>query len=57
MTADCEPCEFARVDGETGELECDAFLDEDDFAEFLRDGGKCRYYRFYDEYKTVRKQN
>ena len=54
----CETCEFARIDEETGDLICDAFLDEDDMVSFMTDNsGRCKYYRFYDEYKMVRKQN
>ena len=55
--AECENCEFARVDEETGDLLCDALLDEDDYAAFVsEDNGRCKYFRFCDEYKTVRKQ-
>ena len=55
---DCETCEFYSVDDETGDPVCFAYLDEDEYAAFLQSGnGKCRYYRFYDEYKTVQKQN
>ncbi|MBR4798844.1 MAG: hypothetical protein IK047_01130 [Clostridia bacterium] len=58
MDNSCETCEFYVEDGETGDFVCSALLDEDDYAEFLRDNaGKCKYYRFYDEYKTVQKQN
>ncbi len=54
----CETCEFARIDEETGDLICDALLDEDEMVRFMSDkSGRCKYYRFYDEYKMVRKQN
>ncbi len=54
----CETCEFARIDEETGDIICDARLDEDDMVDFLnRNDGRCKYYRFYDEYKMVQKQN
>ena len=54
----CETCEFARVDEETGDLICDAFFDEDDMVRFMSDkSGGCKYYRAFDEYKMVRKQN
>ena len=54
----CETCEFARIDEETGDLICDALLDEDEMVHFMSDkSGGCRYYRAYDEYKMVRKQN
>lgn len=54
----CETCEFARIDEETGDIICDALLDEDEMVHFMSDkSGGCRYYRAYDEYKMVRKQN
>ena len=54
----CETCEFARIDEETGDLICDAMLDEDEMYGFIsQGGGRCKYYRFYDEYKLVQKQN
>ena len=58
IDAICETCEFARIDDETGDLICDAMLDEDDMVDFMsRGNGRCKYYRFYDEYKMVQKQN
>ena len=33
-------------------------LDEDELVRFIKgDSGNCPYYRYYDEYKFVRKQN
>jgi len=53
----CESCEFFEDDG-YGEPTCQMDLDEDEFAEFAAGRtGACPYYRFYDEYKTVQKQN
>lgn len=53
----CESCEFYEDDG-YGEPTCIMDLDEDEFAEFAAGRtGNCPYYRFYDEYKTVQKQN
>ena len=59
MYADCEHCEYYFFDGDTMEDVCLADLDEDDEVDFLMHGnGKvCKYFRPYDEYKTVRKQN
>lgn len=58
IDAICETCEFARIDEETGDLICDALLDEDEMVDFLtQSNGRCKYYRFYDEYKMVQKQN
>ena len=54
----CETCEFARIDEETGDIISDALLDEEEKVHFMSDkSGGCRYYRAYDEYKMVRKQN
>lgn len=53
----CESCEFFDADDFEGE-QCMLSLDEDEFADFLcRNTGACPYYRFYDEYKSVQKQN
>ncbi len=53
----CESCEFYDQD-EYGEYSCIMNLDEDEFASFaLGNTGACPYYRFYDEYKFVQKQN
>lgn len=58
IDAVCETCEFAVIDEETGDLICNALLDEDEMADFIsRNSGRCKYYRFYDEYKFVQKQN
>ncbi len=55
---ECETCEYARFDEETGELICDACLDEDEFYKMLTsEGSVCKYYKNFDEYKMVRKQN
>lgn len=56
-TGKCENCEFFEDDEEFGPT-CSVGLDEDEFADFLaKQTGKCPYFRYYDEYKTVRKQN
>lgn len=53
----CEDCEFFECDDD-GDYYCSVSLDEDEMAEFLsRNTGRCPYYRFYDEYKSVQKQN
>lgn len=52
----CETCEFYEED--YGQASCTVSLDEDEFADFAaKNTGSCPYYRYYDEYKTVRKQN
>ena len=55
----CESCEYARIDEETGDLICDALLDEDEQYEFLTTSGKsCKFYKYFDEYRSVvHKQN
>lgn len=58
MEKKCESCEFYDYDESAGEERCLMALDEDDMANFLSSSVReCPYYRFYDEYKTVRKQN
>lgn len=53
----CEDCEFYETDDD-GTYYCSVSLDEDEMAEFLsRNTGRCPYYRYYDEYKSVQKQN
>lgn len=53
----CETCEFYEED-QSGVPSCLVSLDEDEFADFVaRNTMTCPYFRFYDEYATVRKQN
>ncbi len=54
----CDLCCYFNVDEETGLHVCRMALDEDEMLHFLK--GKfynCPYYKPYDEYGTVRKQN
>jgi hypothetical protein len=55
--SNCETCEFYQYDDYTDSYTCALSLDEDEMADFVsgitRD---CKYYRFYDEYKSVQKQ-
>lgn len=54
----CESCEHYDYDEEWGEYVCRADLDEDEMLRFLAGTNTgCPYYRFYDEYKSVQKQN
>ena len=54
----CETCANYVYDDLRDEYYCDVNLDEDEMARFLRGTSNgCPYYDFYDEYKTVRKQN
>ena len=53
----CDSCEFYDYDEYTEEYSCSLSLDEDEMVEYL--GGMqsgCKYYRYYDEYKSVHKQ-
>ena len=54
----CESCEFYDWDEYLDAYVCDMKLDEDEMLNFI--SGKdnsCPYYRYYDEYKSVAKQN
>lgn len=53
----CESCEFYDYDGDEDAYVCCVALDQDAMADFLAgQTGRCPYYRFYDEYKSVHKQ-
>ena len=54
----CESCEYYLEDGIDGEYYCSLSLDEDEMVEYLGgNSGGCKYYKYYDEYKSVQKQN
>ena len=54
----CESCVYYDYDPEYGEEVCSADLDEDESVDFLTGAaGACPLYRYYDEYKSVQKQN
>lgn len=56
--SNCEDCLYYDFDDNMDEYVCTVGLDEDEAVDFL--GGarnRCPYYRFYDEYKSVQKQN
>jgi len=58
MDRSCESCEFYDYDEYYGEYVCNMSLDEDEMVDFLHKNTRgCPYYRYYDEYKSVRKQN
>ena len=58
MKKSCESCEYYDYDEEYGDDICTQSLDEDELLLFRRDGVKsCPYFKFYDEYKSVQKQN
>ena len=54
----CEECTYYNVDELTGMYVCSMSLDEDEMYNFLRGRtSDCPYYKYYDEYSLVRKQN
>lgn len=54
----CESCVYYDYNEEDDQFECRVDLDEDEFLSFLtRKTQNCPYYKFYDEYKSVQKQN
>ena len=54
----CEDCEYYDYDEFYDEMYCKMELDEDEAEKFSRkDTGSCPYFKFYDEYMSVRKQN
>ena len=55
----CEDClYFDIIDEESGEMSCTVSLDEDEMLGFMLGRvNACPYYRQYDEYKSVQKQN
>jgi hypothetical protein len=53
----CEDCEFYDYDQDEDAYVCQVSLDEDEMASFVAgQTGRCPYYRYYDEYKSVHKQ-
>ncbi|MBR6594689.1 MAG: hypothetical protein IKK83_05860 [Clostridia bacterium] len=58
MDRKCLSCEYFDYDEETDTEGCTVGLDEDDMLRFMTaDTAACPYYKFFDEYKMVRKQN
>lgn len=54
----CENCENYDYDEEADIYVCTKDLDEDEMYSFItKNVRQCPYYRTYDEYRTVRKQN
>ena len=57
IAASCDVCEHFDTDDD-GENFCNVDLDEDEAAALRVGGSKsCPYFKFYDEYKSVQKQN
>lgn len=54
----CDMCENYCYDEEYDEYYCDINLDEDEMMRFMSYSDyNCPYFRLYDEYRIVRKQN
>lgn len=54
----CEDCVYYDYDEFSEDYACQMSLDEDEMEHFLRGTfDHCPYYKFYDEYKSVQKQN
>ena len=54
----CESCEYYDYDELTESYQCMMSLDEDEMVRFMSKHTKeCPYFKFYDEYKFVQKQN
>ena len=54
----CEDCVYYDYDEYTDDYACQMSLDEDEAERFMhRETRDCPYYKFYDEYKFVQKQN
>ena len=55
--ASCDSCEFYDYDELTDSFDCSLALDEDEMVNYVMGNTReCKYYRFYDEYKSVHKQ-
>ena len=58
MADNCESCVNYDYNYEDDCYDCLMQLDEDEMLQFLSGSfANCPYYRLYDEYKIVRKQN
>lgn len=58
MKKNCESCEYYDYDEFSDEYSCKIDLDEDEYLDFVtKKTQECPYYKFYDEYKSVQKQN
>lgn len=54
----CESCAYYDVIYDDGTMGCTIDIDEDDaYRERADHRTGCPYYKFYDEYKSVQKQN
>ena len=58
MKKNCESCMYYDYDEFYQEYTCIIDLDQDERVDFMMgSSNECPYYRYYDEYKSVQKQN
>ncbi len=54
----CESCMYYDWDDLCEDYTCGLYLDEDEMIRFMQHPySSCPYYKYYDEYKMVQKQN
>ncbi len=53
----CEMCAYFDYDEQWEEYVCSMNMDEDEIVRFYESQTGCPYFKFYDEYQIVRKQN
>ena len=54
----CDSCVYYDYNEDVDMFECRVDLDEDEFLAFMtKKTQNCPYYKFYDEYKSVQRQN
>lgn len=53
----CDFCEYYLFDEEEETYYCNVSLDEDEMERFLKSSGSCPFFKLYNEYKMVEKQN
>ena len=53
----CETCVYYDVIDEDGTLGCTIDFDEDEMYSLRTGKSGCPYYKFYNEYKSVQRQN
>ncbi len=58
MKSNCDYCQHYDYDEELDAYVCTLDLDEDEMQRFMLSTNRdCPYFKFYDEYKFVQKQN
>lgn len=57
FSGQCDVCAYFDYDEDWEQYVCMINMDEDDAVRYYESKSDCPYFRFYDEYKIVRKQN